>query len=244
MTAGDFNAMLLGIICHYQQGYFQACCLALTYYSVQSKGAQLAEDEAVRAGVPVVKVLDASATEVVVQVVRVPERAPGSGQVAQKRPRKNKVNTVIQYIAVALLDSAWRQNLIALLGQSTLPTSSNYIWRCMQVSEDRHFVQVNHYASVQSVCTDAPDIDSFICAGRKQRASAPTDLPWACSPEQLERLKSRIAAMRSAEESCNPSGLASVAFGKAFGDSGQLKTSEYLLLAGEQSVSLHHLHAM
>ena len=58
------------------------------------------------------------------------------------------------------------------------------------------------------------------------------DLPWAASTEQLQQLRQRITAMRDDEHSCLFSGLASVAFQKAFGDPGALKTSEYLLLCG------------
>lgn len=58
------------------------------------------------------------------------------------------------------------------------------------------------------------------------------DLPWAGSCEQMERIRARIAAMRTDEDSRLYSGVAEVAFQKAFGSSGSLKTSEYLLLGG------------
>lgn len=58
------------------------------------------------------------------------------------------------------------------------------------------------------------------------------DLPWAMSNEQLQRVRARIAALRDDSNSCLYSGLAGVAFQKAFGGSGALKTSEYLLLGG------------
>ena len=72
---------------------------------------------------------------------------------------------------------------------------------------------------------------AHVCTG-KTRPSAACDLPRACLEEQLQRLKARLSAMQTDSHSCMYTGLASVAFSKAFGDSGSLKTSEYLLLAG------------
>ena len=52
------------------------------------------------------------------------------------------------------------------------------------------------------------------------------------SKEQLQRVQARIASLRDDNNSCLHTGLAGVAFQKAFGGSGALKTSEYLLLGG------------
>ena len=58
------------------------------------------------------------------------------------------------------------------------------------------------------------------------------DLPWAASDAQLQQLRERLAAMRNDPNSCLYTGLASVDFEKAFGGTGALKTSEYILMAG------------
>lgn len=72
--------------------------------------------------------------------------------------------------------------------------------------------------------------------GKKAQAGArpvaACDLPWACSDEQLQSLRAKIFAMHNDPHSCMSTGLASVSFAKAFGSTGALKTSEYLLLAG------------
>ena len=69
-------------------------------------------------------------------------------------------------------------------------------------------------------------------AGNRSRPTAATDLPWACSAEQIQTLKQRLSAMRNDSDSCMYTGLATVDFSRAFGAAGSLKTSEYLLFGG------------
>ena len=69
------------------------------------------------------------------------------------------------------------------------------------------------------------------CVGPRIDTTVP-DLPWAMSTEQAECARARIAALREDKASRLHTGLAGVAFQKAFGVSGALKTSEYLLLGG------------
>ena len=72
----------------------------------------------------------------------------------------------------------------------------------------------------------------LVHAGARARPTAATDLPWAGSEQQIQQLKDRIAAMWTSSDSCMYTGLATVDFGRAFGQPGGLKTSEYLLLEG------------
>ena len=59
------------------------------------------------------------------------------------------------------------------------------------------------------------------------------DLPWTATPAQQQAVVERCKGMRVRDEvCCLPHGMTAVHFEKAFGVGGQLKSAEYLLLAG------------
>lgn len=59
------------------------------------------------------------------------------------------------------------------------------------------------------------------------------DLPWTATPAQQQTVVERCKGMRVRDEvCCLPHGMTAVHFEKAFGVVGQLKSAEYLLLAG------------
>ena len=59
------------------------------------------------------------------------------------------------------------------------------------------------------------------------------DLPWVATQEQLQKVQQLCRGLREYNDvCCLPVGMKAIRFEKAFGIAGQLKSSEYPLLAG------------
>ena len=66
------------------------------------------------------------------------------------------------------------------------------------------------------------------------------NLPWVATQEQLQKVQQLCRGLKEYNDvCCLPVGMTAIRFEKAFGIAGQLKSAEYLLLAGP--IGIYHM---